>query len=153
MIPSRYVNCYNFGYLCDIKPDVDERGLIKQYKPQPLYKNISGYPLNKYGKGTFCKFRVPNNISISGVYAIYVDDDLKYIGECVDLSDRFNTGYGQISPRNCYLGGQETNCRINKIILREASRNKRISLYFYKTKKHKLVEREILGQFKPSWNK
>ena len=29
---------------------------------------------------------------------------------------RYNNGYGRISPRNCFQGGQSTNCRVNNLI-------------------------------------
>ena len=132
MKPVRYVEKHLFEYLFYIEPDVNDRGTIKKHQPQSRYKNTNNYPLNKYGKGTFCRFSVPSNYPVSGVYALYVDDELKYIGECVDVSSRFNIGYGLISPRNCYLYGQETNCRINKKIYREASRNKKLACTFIK---------------------
>lgn len=153
IVRIREIEGYLFAYLCNIKPEINGRGVIKKYKPQTLYRNISDYPFNKYGKGTFCRFRIPIKFYTSGVYALYVDDELKYIGETINLSDRFNTGYGQISPRNCYQGGQETNCRINKMIFREAKKNKRIALCFHNTKRHKLVESRILELLKPPWNR
>jgi hypothetical protein len=38
-----------------------------------------------------------------------VDESKEYVGECRDLVKRFNSGYGQISPRNCFVGGRRTN--------------------------------------------
>ncbi len=75
-------------------------------KPQSRYKNNKGLLLNNHGSGHFCKFVIPKNCMINGVYAIVVNKELKYIGECVNLSSRFNSGYGNISPRNCFKGGQ-----------------------------------------------
>ena len=144
---------YTFKYICNIEPELDGHGAIKKYRPQSRYNNVKGYLLNKYGKGSFCKFRVLQELYTCGIYAILVNEELKYIGECVDLSDRFNAGYGQISPRNCYEGGQETNCRINKNILMEATKDNKISLWFYKTKKNKLIEKQILEERKPPWIK
>ena len=31
---------------------------------------------------------------IAGVYLIKVNDEIKYLGECMNLSTRFNSGYG-----------------------------------------------------------
>ena len=45
-----------------------------------------------------------------------LDGDLRYVGECANLSARFNVGYGNISPKNCFSGGQETNCRLNNLL-------------------------------------
>ena len=44
------------------------------------------------------------------------DGQIIYIGETAGLRQRFNMGYGNISPRNCYVGGQSTNCKMNKIV-------------------------------------
>jgi hypothetical protein len=104
---------YEFAQVCDIEPLRENDGSVRALKPQSRYKNNNALPLNKYGKGPFCKFTIPKGYKVSGVYAIVVNQELKYIGECVNLSSRFNVGYGNISPRNCFKGGQETNCRIN----------------------------------------
>ena len=37
-------------------------------------------------------------------FDIVTNDRLTYIGECQDFAQRFNTGYGQISPKNCFKG-------------------------------------------------
>ena len=142
-----------FKYICNIEPELDGNVAIKQYKPQSRYNNVKELKLNKYGKGSFCKFRINKDIHRSGVYAILVNEELKYIGECVDLSDRFNTDYGQISPRNCFEGGQETNCRINKSIFKEKRINNKISLWFYRTKNYKSIESQLIEKTKPSWNR
>ena len=152
-LKRKIVENYTFKYICNIEPELDGNVAIKQYKPQSRYKNQKGLKLNKYGKGSFCKFRINKDIHRSGVYAILVNEELKYIGECVDLSDRFNTGYGQISPRNCFECGQETNCRINKSIFKEKRINNKISLWFYRTKNYKSIESQLIEKSKPSWNR
>ena len=58
--------------------------------PQHRYDNIRNLPLNNYGKGPFCKFKVPNDYNFCGVYVIFVDGSPKYVGECQNLSDRFS---------------------------------------------------------------
>jgi hypothetical protein len=45
------------------------------------------------------------------------------------LSARFNAGYGNISPKNCFKGGQETNCRVNNLVHSAALAGERISTY------------------------
>jgi len=114
---SLVIDDIHFQTVCEIKLDHDEAGKILISRPQAKYKKASSAKLHRYGNGEFCRFRIPKIWNVSGVYAIIVDSRLTYIGECEDLSFRFNTGYGQISPRNCYIGGQQTNCRINKLIL------------------------------------
>ena len=93
---------YTFTKICCIKPEQNDDGSIVEYMPQSRYKNEKILPLNKYGAGPFCKFRIPKNNNLSGVYAITVDEYIVYIGECEGLSNRFNWGYGHISPKNCY---------------------------------------------------
>lgn len=143
---------YLFHQICRLVPDVKPDGSVFEIMPQERYENAGGLPLNKYGKGPFCIFRIPQNLDFCGVYAVFVDCGLKYLGECETLRSRFNTGYGQISPRNCYMGGQETNCRINNLVLQQAMAGANISLWFLATKKHKTIERELRSTLSPDWN-
>ena len=62
-------------------------------------------------------------------------------------------GYGQISPRNAYEGGQETNCRINNLILEETKKNNGIDLWFLKTNDYKKIEKLLRLTLNPIWNK
>jgi len=144
---------YQFRYICAIQPERNADGLVKQYMPQSRYKNKNKWPLNKYGNGPFCKFRIPNNYNVSGVYAVFVEGELKYIGECLNLSSRFNMGYGIISPRNCFAGGQETNCRLNNLIYQAANAGRKISLWFIQTEDYKTIERKLLVFDPPEWNR
>ena len=142
-----------FQFVADLAPERSENGKIKEIFPQARYQNVRGLPLNKYGKGPFCKFKIPSNLSDSGVYAILVDQETKYIGECVNLSRRYNGGYGNISPRNCYRGGQETNCRINNLVFRAADSGKQVTLWFHKTSNHEALEKELRDKIALDWNK
>ena len=144
---------FTFRFVCNITPDKTEGGAILEVMPQARYKNARGLPLNKYGKGPFCKFRIPNGIEESGVYAITVNGVVKYIGECVSLSSRYNMGYGNISPRNCFIGGQETNCRLNNLIFNSAMKGKTISVWFHATEQHKQVESELRSSQDVEWNR
>lgn len=143
---------YTFHHICALVPDVKPDGSILEIMPQDSYKNLKGLPLNKYGAGPFSRFRIPKNLDFCGVYAVFVDCDLKYIGECEVLSSRFNTGYGQISPKNCYAGGQETNCRINTLVLQQARAGAKISLWFLATNEHKTIEQELRSTLSTDWN-
>ena len=144
---------YQFKYICAIEPERNSDGSAKQYMPQPKYKNKNKLPLNKYGKGPFCKFRIPDNHMVSGVYAIAVENKVKYIGECLNLSLRYNMGYGLISPRNCFKGGQETNCRLNNLIYKAANAGHKISLWFLQTEEYKAVENKLRVSVAPKWNR
>lgn len=107
---------YEFEHVCDVEPLRDAGGVSVRFMPQDRYQNARNLPLNRYGAGPFCKFRVPTRFQVSGVYVLTIDNDLRYVGECANLSARFNAGYGNISPKNCFKGGQETNCRLNNLI-------------------------------------
>lgn len=147
------LNGYNFVSICKIMPERSAEGLIIKFQPQSRYKNRKTIALNKYGAGRFCRFRIPSNINKSGVYIITVNKEYKYVGECEDLSSRYNMGYGQISPRNCFVGGQETNCRINKLILKEACAAKEIRLWFLKTANYKKIEQKLRASLLWPWNR
>ena len=51
---------YEFQLICEIKPLKNTDGTVQQFMPQNKYKNPDNIPLNKYGKGPFCKFRIPH---------------------------------------------------------------------------------------------
>lgn len=143
---------YQFKYICSINPETNADGSIREFIPQSRYDNKAGLSLNRYGSGPFCKFNVPRELDFSGVYAVQVDREVKYIGECKTLSSRYNMGYGNISPRNCFVGGQETNCRINNLILQRAKSGVDISLWFFPTNDYKMVEQKIRDSLSLSWN-
>jgi len=142
-----------FQYICKIIPELDENGMPKECMPQSDYKNKSNIHLHEYGKGPFCRFKVPDICNKnSGVYVILVDGVSKYVGECESLRRRFNIGYGNISPRNCYKGGQQTNCRINTLILETYKNKSRIELLFYETEDRVDIERTLINKLNPEWN-
>ncbi len=147
------INGYNFVLIYKIKPKKKTNGRIIQLQPQNRYKNRKTIALNKYGTGRFCQFRIPVDIEQSGVYVIIVNKKCKYVGECENLSSRYNMGYGQISPRNCFINGQETNCRVNKLILKEARAGKEIKLWFLKTTDYKHIEQKLRDNLLWPWNK
>ncbi len=79
---------------------------------------------------------VPGLPASEGVYAVFAGQDLAYIGGAVNLAKRWYD-YGQISPKKCYVGGQETNCRVNKLILQTARRSSRMTLLVSRDKYEK----------------
>ena len=142
----------DFKFICEIKPLTDEYGSVIVFHPYKEYKNVDNKKLNKYGKGPFCKFQIPNGINKAGVYILKINDEVKYVGECENLSSRYNIGYGQISPRNCYVGGQSTNCKINSYILQEVKNGSKVYLLFYETENRFEVERSLIKKYEPEWN-
>ncbi len=142
---------YEFHFVQYLIPKCDTKGNILKYYPQNKYNNEKGLPLSYHGKGAFCRFSI-NAGDWPGVYLWVIDGQIIYIGETINLQQRFNKGYGTISPRNCYIGGQNTNCKMNKIILDYHELGKIISLYFYPTMEYKLVELELLKNVNTLYN-
>lgn len=144
---------YDFEYVQDLKPVLDRAGRILECFPQGLYEKKDSFELNKHGAGAFCRFSIhPKWSGVSGVYAFFIDDNLVYIGQAVDFAQRFNMGYGNISPRNCFVGGQSTNCKINKLVLNSVKSGHAVSIYFHMTHDYNRVESELIKYYKPQYN-
>ncbi len=126
------IDGYHFQYVSDIEPARDADGLLLTMMPQSRYQNRRGLGLNSYGAGPFCKFRISSRYELSGVYLVTSNDEIRYVGECTNLSSRFNNGYGNISPKNCFKGGQETNCRLNNLVYQAATSGQRVRSGFFR---------------------
>ena len=144
-----------FRRVCEIIPELDENGVPIEYTPQSKYRHRTEIPLHEYGSSPFCRFKISKQYDgKSGVYIIEVDGKPKYVGECEDLGKRFNMGYGNISPRNCYKGGQATNCRINNLILQKYKSESKIEVFFLETTRNRSkIEKHLIQTLKPEWNK
>jgi hypothetical protein len=147
------VEGYSFEWVAEIAPVRASDGSINTYLPQDRYQNERGLALNRYGAGPFCKFSIPWSFAKAGVYLIVVSGAIRYVGECANLSSRFNMGYGNISPRNCFKGGQETNCRLNALIYEGSSRGERIELWFHPTEDYKRAEAILRARLRAEWNR
>jgi hypothetical protein len=144
-----------FLRICAIDVKRDEEGVPMEYLPQGRYDNQAGHKLNPHGKGPFCQFLLPTLSESAGVYAIVVGEEVVYIGECQNLSERYGPrGYGVIHPRNCYVGGQSTNCKINARVLFSIRNRTSPALFFLEeTRFHrKDVERDLVNRLQPRWN-
>ncbi len=66
-------------------------------------------------------------------------------------------GYGHISPRACFKGGQDTNCRINNLILQGVNISLDLDLWFRLIEGDVLdrvsIERELIATLHPPWNR
>lgn len=143
---------YEFEHVCGIEPRRDAAGAIAIVLPQARYKGAATVALNRYGSGPFCKFTVPNRYTFSGVYLLLIGDEARYVGECANLSARFNAGYGNISPRNCFKGGQETNCRVNNLVYVAAMSGESVALWFHSTASYKEIEATMRAALRLAWN-
>lgn len=143
----------DFVYIDTIEPERDPEGMIREFKPQSSYDNRQGLPLNPHGEGPFCKFSVARDSNAAGVYVLTVELEPVYAGKCICLSERWGSrGYGTISPKNCFTGGQSTNCKVNSGILQEAKAGRRLDLWFHPTTDIDETEQSVLLALKPSWN-
>ena len=153
-VPDKTIGGYCFKYACDILPYMED-GKIWSDRPQDRYKNPKNLRLNDNGKKEYCRFNLDLPCTSSGVYA-WVLDGIKnplYIGKTVNLRKRFgSTGYGHISPRNCYVGGQSTNCKMNNQVLEHARQNEYFQLFFRKTDDYDSIEKELIEIIDPVLN-
>lgn len=133
---------YPFRYIQQLIPDCIDGKAVKYY-PQKNYNNVDHLPLLSDGHGAFCHFSV-DAPAAAGVYLWVVDGEIIYIGKTVNLAKRFNMGYENISPRNCFVGGQSTNCKMNKVVMEYYEKCTPIDLYFYETADNKQVELILL---------
>jgi hypothetical protein len=144
---------YEFDHVCDIEPTREPGGSVQRFMPQDRYQNARSLPLNRYGAGPFCKFKIPGGrYQTSGVYVLTIDGEVRYVGECANLWARFNAGYGNISPKNCFKHGQETNCRLNNLVQTVAQAGGRISLWFFRAADRKSMEATLRSTLNPAWN-
>ena len=134
---------YEFKFIQQIIPERNPDGSVKKYYPQKSYNNIKNLPILKNGNGAFCRFQIDVK-DVPGVYLWVVNNEVIYIGETARLRMRFNTGYGNISPRNCFAGGQSTNCKMNKVAMSCFENGEPVNLYFLETTDYKRIELELL---------
>jgi hypothetical protein len=153
-----------FNFVAPILPEETADGKILEFAPAIRYLNVDRLPLHKYGSGPFCRFRIGHgnqSLDVFGVYAIVGGASrILYVGKCAGhtstLGARFNSGHGQISPRNCFKGGQSTNCHVNMCILQAAKNSEQLSLFFHVTSDGFMasqLEHNLIRQIgKPPWN-
>ena len=141
-----------FVFIATLAPQRDASGAIIELMPQEQYKKSDSVPLHKHGHGTFSRFKISVQKGLVGVYALLADGAVRYIGECKNLGKRINAGYGNISPKNCYKGGQSTNCKINRRVLDATRASGRVDLYCCPTPRRKPIERQLIEKYRPPWN-
>ena len=124
----------------------------KSHKGMGFVRSMEGIidkstPSNEIAE-KFCKFDIEDienkeEYNIPGVYLWYIDDKLVYIGQTKNIYDRFHNGYGRISPRNVFYGGQSTNCKMNYVA---NNCSKKLKIYYMKCKdsERKKIESKLL---------
>lgn len=122
--------------------------------PQRRYRGVHNHDfLQGIDENTqFCSFRMTGLPRTCGVYLWVVDDEIIYIGETINFYKRFNDGYGNISPRNCYQGGQSTNVKMNRAALDLWQKGKRIEIYVCETNEYRRIETILLSRITTEYN-
>lgn len=142
---------HRFRLLQRLIPQTNADDEVFRDYPHERYNNEKNHKLLHHGKGPFCRFSI-HEWALPGVYLWVVDDTIIYIGETENLQKRFNAGYGLISPRKCFEGGQHTNCKMNNVLLSLHEQGKAVELYFYQTPDHQMLERNLLAKIRPPYN-
>lgn len=119
----------------------------------PFYKKF----LNPYGDQLFCKFKMEETsfAKCKGLYMYKHNNQIKYIGRVkgnLNFQQRINAGYANISPKNCYIDGQATNCHINAIINKVGGQVKLYIMPLEDDEEINLLERKLIQENKPEWN-
>lgn len=113
--------------------------------------------LNDYGDSVYCSFRMGNSTfnTQKGLYLFALGDtisDIRYIGSTVKtFQSRIQQGYGTISPKNCYIDGQLTNCRLNVLIGRNFDKVK-LFVCPISGSNTKQIEKGLIRTYTPSWD-
>ena len=111
--------------------------------------------LNPYGDLQYSTFSLATSEfeSATGVYAYFDGNILRYIGRCRDsMKKRVNQGYGKIHPKNCYLDGQATNCRLNALISKTSGTISLRMCTIEDSSEIERVESSLIQRHKPDWN-
>lgn len=146
---------YDFTWASAIDADRDDTGALVFDTPQSRYANPKALPLHAHGVGPFARIRT-NNLPIEpGVYAVVsTDGAVLYVGRARDsIRRRWSPqGYAVIHARNCFKGGQSTNCRINVLVARELTHRRPLALWVLTVPDPTPVETTIICRLRPPWN-
>ena len=149
------VGGYDFLWACAIEADRDTTGVLIYDAPHGRYANPNSLPLHAHGQGPFVRLRTENLPPEPGVYAVVNGDgDVLYVGRARDsIRRRWSPqGYAVIHARNCFQGGQSTNCRINALIAGQLAQRRPLALWTLTTPDPTPIETNIIGRLRPPWN-
>jgi hypothetical protein len=145
---------HEFNFVDTIKVERNENGQIDLKMPQHRYSKSDKTPVHQYGWGPFCTFHVDTAFyrETAGIYIFTRNHEIVYIGETVDIHNRIQNGYSNISPKNCFEGGQQTNCRINNGILKAVRDRGQAALWAMETTDRIQKEASLINECEPIWN-
>ena len=152
-IEMRGIKFYSAG---EISVQRNPDGSVTEYAPQTRYAKRASTKLNRHGEGVFCRLSVSGLPISGGIYLVISDGEVRYVGKAANLHNRWAAGqYGTIQPKNCYVGGQSTNCHINKRVLEDTRLSRKLELLYVVEdlpSERALVENHLFDEFKPVWN-
>lgn len=143
-----------FRHAGPISPEARPDGTLVEDMPQSRYRRADSTPRNRHGEGPFCRFSVAGLPAASGVYAVTVARQVVYVGMAKkSLRERWGPrGPAHIHPKNCFKGGQPTNCKVNHAILLAAQKGLAIDLWIQLAEDPRPIERRLIAELAPSWN-
>ena len=137
--------------LVEVEIGSDDRPI--EYKPHSRYAKAITAKLHKHGAGPFCRMKLTGLPIDSGVYFVTINNDITYIGKTKCLAERWGSqNFAIISPRNCFKGGQSTNCKINNRILLAKREGIPVDIWFLETGNYSEIERQLINELGPPWN-
>ena len=148
------LNGHTFSFVQELEPKRSFWGKIKEFSPQAVLFKKDQKPLHRFGQESFCRFSLDSGryYGATGVYALFDETYLLYVGKTDNLSQRINYDYGLISAKDCYLASPETNCKINSLIRYKYQEGERIFLFFLETDNGDAIERELVNSLHPPVN-
>ncbi|RDI72472.1 DUF7662 domain-containing protein [Halopelagius longus] len=156
---------YEFETVSRLDPDRTDDGVVAVQTPQREYEASDERAVHSDGWGPFCRFEVRDpRASRPGVYLVTVDDEAVYVGEAADVADRFSSGYGDVSPADCYEGGAERVCRVNTNVFHAARAGKDVHVHLHSTADfegtdeengalRRIIRGDLLSAFDAAWNR
>ena len=142
-----------FLHVSRLEPDRSPDGTVTEFLPQARYAGAGRDRLNPHGVGPFCRFRAPGAPAKAGVYVVTSEGQVRYVGIAQNLAQRWGlAGYGSIQPKNCYVGGQSTNCKVNARVLGELKAGRNLDLYFLDSEDRQRIEARLIRDLGPPWN-
>ena len=143
-----------FIWAANIRPKTRKDGTLWTDMPQARYAEAAQTRLNRHGAGPFCSFDVRGLPDTPGIYAVTLNGILTYVGIATkSLKQRWGPqGYARISPRNCYVGGQSTNCKLNRAILEAAQQKRTVELWIREMDEPRTLEEQLIRGLNPPWN-
>ena len=79
--PSLTWRQFDFAFAGTIEPNLSSEGIVLVHAPQSRYSKKDAVPLNKYGAGPFCEFRLRGPPGSSGVYVYTLHGAPVYLGQ------------------------------------------------------------------------